>query len=138
MAAFLFDLPWLVAIIGIFMLGGSILGVPGFIWVYRWVLRPLKIARPDILKDNKEPHLFAQGFGSVVLFISFALTMNGLLSAGWALTWVVIGLAGLNLFVGFCAGCAVYYWLNRLRLPGFTKSAPPDTFPGLRPRRNAR
>ena len=39
-----------------------------------------------------------------------------------ALAWLVIGLAALNLFVGFCAGCFVYYRLNRLGVPGFTQS----------------
>ena len=28
------------------------------------------------------------------------------------------------LFIGFCAGCAVYYWLNRLQAPGFSKAPP--------------
>ena len=36
--------------------------------------------------------------------------------------------------VGFCAGCAVYYWLGKLRLPGFVKDPPPGTFPGMRPK----
>jgi ABC-type xylose transport system permease subunit len=54
--------------------------------------------------------------------------------AGWVLAWVVIVLASLNLFLGFCAGCAVYYWLNRIRVPGFSKTPPVGTFPGMRPR----
>ena len=33
----------------------------------------------------------------------------------------MIVLAGLNLFAGWCAGCTVYYWLNRLGVPGFTQ-----------------
>ena len=53
---------------------------------------------------------------------------------GWGLVWLVIALAALNLFVGFCAGCAVYYWLGKLRLPGFVKTPPPGTFPGMRPK----
>ena len=48
--------------------------------------------------------------------------------------WLVIALASLNLFVGFCAGCAVYYWLGKLHLPGFVKTPPPGAFPGMRPR----
>ena len=31
----------------------------------------------------------------------------------------LIVLAGLNLFAGWCAGCTMYYWLNRLGVPGF-------------------
>jgi hypothetical protein len=38
---------------------------------------------------------------------------------GWSLAGVVALLAALNLFLGFCAGCFVYYQLNRLHVPGF-------------------
>jgi hypothetical protein len=31
----------------------------------------------------------------------------------------VIALASLNLFAGICVGCLMYYWFNRLGLPGF-------------------
>jgi hypothetical protein len=35
---------------------------------------------------------------------------------------VLIALAGLNLFLGFCLGCFTAYRLNRLGLPGFDRS----------------
>jgi hypothetical protein len=38
---------------------------------------------------------------------------------GWALSWIVVALAALNLFAGICVGCLMYYWLNRLGVPGF-------------------
>ncbi len=41
---------------------------------------------------------------------------------GWALVWMVVALAALNLLVGFCAGCFVYYQLNLLGVPGFRYS----------------
>jgi hypothetical protein len=53
---------------------------------------------------------------------------------GWALAWLVIALAALNLFLGFCAGCAIYYWLHRLNVPGFVKAPPDGTLPGMRPK----
>ena len=38
---------------------------------------------------------------------------------GWTLDLIVFVLAGINLTVGFCAGCFVYYHLGRLGvLPG--------------------
>jgi len=58
----------------------------------------------------------------------------GAVGLGWGLVWVVIALAALNLFGAFCVGCAVYYWLNRLKVPGFVKSPPAGTFPGMRPK----
>ena len=134
LAAFIFDLPWLAAAVAIVMLIGSAIGKPGFFLLYTGVLRPAGIVKPDVLTDNPEPHRFAQGFGGVVAALSAALLFLGAPAAGWALAWLVIVLAALNLFVGFCTGCAVYYWLNRLQVPGFVKTPPAGTFPGMRPR----
>jgi hypothetical protein len=90
--------------------------------------------KPDVLADNPEPHRFAQGFGAVVLAAGAIALFAGLPLLGWSLVWLVIALAALNLFAGFCAGCAVYYWLNRLNVPGFVQSPPEGTFPGMRPK----
>ena len=129
-------MPLLAGLVGLFMLGGTLLGKPGFFWLYKYVLRPLGLIKPDILPDHPEPHRFAQGFGSVVVLAGFAALMSGATVLGWALVWVVIVLAALNLFAGFCMGCAVYYWLSRFHIPGFHQSAPEDRLPGLRPRRH--
>jgi Domain of unknown function (DUF4395) len=134
LVAFIVNLPWLAAVVALVMLIGTAIGRPGFFFVYLGLLRPTGIVRPDVLSDNPEPHRFAQGFGGVVAALSSALLLLGAASAGWALSWLVIVLAALNLFAGFCAGCAVYYWLNRLQVPGFPKAPPAGTFPGMRPR----
>ncbi len=123
-----------VALVALFMLGGTLLGRPGFGFFYTRLLRPLGWVKPDVILDNPEPHRFAQGFGGTVVLAGFLALLGGLTTLGWALAWLVIGLAALNLFAGFCAGCAVYYWLNRLHVPGFLKTPPAGTFPGLRPR----
>jgi hypothetical protein len=65
--------------------------------------------------------------GSLALWAGYALL-------GWGLVWMVTALAALNAFGGFCVGCALYYWLGRLRVPGFRKSPPVGTIPGMRPR----
>jgi len=134
LAGFIFDISWLVAAVAFIMLAGTVIGRPGFFFVYLGILRPARIVRPHVLADNPEPHRFAQGFGGVVAGISAALLFLGSGFAGWAMAWLVIVLAALNLFVGFCAGCAVYYWLARFQVPGFAKSPPPGSFPGMRPR----
>lgn len=131
---FILNLPWMVALTGAVMLAGSVMGRPGFGWLYLGVLRPLKIAPPDPLLDNRQPHVFAQAFGGVVLAAASLVLLGGAVSVGWALAWLVVALAALNLFVGFCAGCAMYYWLNRLKVPGFNQAPPPGVIPGLRPR----
>ncbi len=134
LAGFVFNVPWIVAAVGFIMLAGTVIGRPGFFFIYLGVLRPTGIVKPDVLTDNPEPHRFAQGFGGVVAGLSAILLFLGLDYAGWALAWLVIALAALNLFVGFCVGCAVYYWLARVRVPGFAKSPPPGVVPGMRPR----
>jgi hypothetical protein len=95
------------------------------------------VIKSDVLVDNPEPHRFAQGFGAVVLSLAVISLVFGASILGWALVWLVIALAALNLFIGFCAGCAVYYWLGRLDIPGFTQAPPGETFPGMKPKSKA-
>jgi hypothetical protein len=133
-AAFVANAPWLAALVAFVMAYGTARKQPGFKVFYTQLLKPRGWVKPDVLSDHPEPHVFAQGFGAAVLLASVISLWAGLNVLGWGLAWLVIALAALNLFVGFCAGCAVYYWLNRLHLPGFSKSPPPGAFPGMRPK----
>ncbi len=134
LAAYIANVPLLAGLVGLVMLVATLVGQPGFGFAYRGFFKPLGLLKPDVIADNPEPHRFAQGFGSVVLLGGFAALLAGNAGLGWGLVWLVIFLAALNLFAGFCAGCAMYYWFNRLGLPGFAKSAPHGTFPGMRPK----
>lgn len=122
--AFVADAQWLVAFVATVMIVGTVFpNLALFKAVYLYGLKPLKIARPDIRVDNPEPHLFAQGVGGAVLAAAtLAFAANGAV-VGWVLAWIVVALAALNLFAGICVGCMMYYWLNRLGVPGF-KVAP--------------
>ena len=131
---FVLNEPRLVLLVTLVMLAGTLLRRPGFGIVYRLLLRPLGIVKPDVIADNPEPHRFAQGFGTVVMAAASIALYAGALSPGWGLVWLVTALAALNLFVGLCVGCAMYYWLNRLNVPGFDRSPPSGTIPGMRPR----
>jgi hypothetical protein len=135
--AFVLDLPALVAFVSLVLGIGVLLKRPGFLPVYRNVLKPAGIVKPDVLDDNPEPHLFSQGIGFVVLGLGAAALFAGAAALGWGLTWLVVVLAGLNAFGGFCVGCAIYYWLARLNVRGFAKRPPAGTFPGMKPRRLA-
>jgi molybdopterin converting factor small subunit len=132
LAAFVTDQPWPIALLAALMLIGTARGKPEFSFVYR-ALRKANRISPEILSDNPEPHRFSLGVGGAFLAAGALAFGAGAAVLGWALTWIVIGLVALNLFGGFCVGCAVYYWLRRLGVPGFSKAPPPGVFPGRRP-----
>lgn len=120
--AFLLDLPLLVAFVSAVMIIGTIWPQVGlFKRIYRHGLRPAGLVKPAIVPDNPEPHRFAQGLGGIFTALSFLALGIGSPVIGWALAWLVIVLAGLNLFVRWCAGCTMYYWFNRLGVPGFAR-----------------
>lgn len=121
--AYVLDAVWLVAFVGAVMLVGT--AVPPlslFKQVYLKLLKPTGWVKPHLVEDNPEPHRFAQGFGGVVVALATLALLLGATGLGWALAGLVVVLAALNLFLGFCAGCFVYYQLNRLGIPGFAHS----------------
>lgn len=132
-AAFVLNNAWLVAFVGAVMLIGTALRAPGFKPVYI-LLKSRGIVKSVVVADNPEPHRFAQGLGGVFVAGGFVSLVAGVPVLGWALAWIVVALAALNLFGGFCVGCFVYYWLNRVQAPGFVKAPPPNTFPGMKPK----
>lgn len=131
--AFILNLPVLAAFVALVMGLGTLLKVPGFGFVYNYVLKPRGWMKPDVLDDNPEPHRFAQFLGFLFMTFGSLALFLGANVLGWGLVWLVAALAALNAFGGFCVGCAVYYWLNRLHLPGFSKQPPAGTFPGMKP-----
>jgi hypothetical protein len=119
---FVLNAVWLVVFVAAVMLVGTV--VPAlslFKGVYTRALRPSGLVKANIIADNPEPHRFAQGFGGVVLLGAIAALLAGSAVLGWALVGLVIVLAALNLFLGFCAGCFVYYQLSKLGVPGFDR-----------------
>jgi hypothetical protein len=118
--AFVLEARWLVTFVSAVMLIGTAFPkIALFKAVYWYVLKPAKMARPDVRQDNPEPHLFAQGVGGTFLFVATLAFLTNIPVLGWALSWVVVALAALNLFAGICVGCLMYYWFNRLGVPGF-------------------
>ena len=133
--AFALNLPWLAALVAITMLLGALTNTPGFGLIYRAALKPLGWVKPDIRQDHPEPHRFSQGLGSIFMLAGSAALFLGAPLLGWALVWLVTGLAALNLFAGFCVGCMLYYWLSRWNVPGFRQAPPAGILPGMRPRK---
>jgi len=112
--AFLLDAVWLVAFVGLVMLVGTVWPQAGlFKRIYRDLLKPAGLLKADPRPDTPAPHLFAQGVGALVLSVAVLAFVTGGVVAGWLLTALVIVLAAINLFVGFCAGCFIYFQLAR-------------------------
>jgi len=133
---FILNVPWLAVLVAVVMGLGALLKVPGFGFLYKYVLKPWGWVKPDVLDDNPEPHRFAQFLGFVFMTAGSIALFLGAVVLGWSLVWLVSVLAALNAFGGFCVGCAVYYWLGRIKVPGFIKQPPAGTFPGMRPSRS--
>jgi hypothetical protein len=133
-AAFVFNLWPIAALVALVMAVGTALGKPGFLPVYRYVLKPLRVVAANPLEDDPRPHRFAQGFGAVVMIIGAVALSLGSPTVGWTAVWIVVLLAAVNAFAGFCAGCFVFYQLARLKVPGFSGEPPAGTFPGTRPK----
>ncbi len=110
---------WLALVAALCLLiSAAVPDVGPFRLLYRYVALPLRLLRPRIVEDDPAPHRFAQGVGATFLIAASALLFlaPGAAAVGWALDLIVFALALVNLTVGFCAGCFVYYHLGRLGL----------------------
>jgi hypothetical protein len=118
--SFILNQPFLSAFVAAVLIAGSL--NPNFALfklIYKHVIKPLKLLKPNPVEDIPAPHEFAQLLGGIVLGIGNLFLYTGLLFLGWLFAWIVVILAAANLFLGFCAGCFVYYQLRKLGVPGF-------------------
>jgi hypothetical protein len=116
-AGFLLDWPALVMFVAAVMAIGTIVPQAAlFQQFYRQVLRPAGLLKPDVRQEDPAPHRFAQGVGAAFLIAATVAFVVGLPGVGWVLSGIVVVLAGVNLFFGFCAGCFVFFQLARVGL----------------------
>ena len=117
--AFLLNFPWLVAVVALSLAVGLVAPSAGpFRLLYTRALRPAGLLRSDVVHEDPAPHRFAQGVGATCLTLAVVLLALGAATAGWALAWLVVVLAAVNLVFGFCAGCFLHYQLRRHGLIG--------------------
>ncbi len=83
---------------------------------HRRLLKPAGILGPRVEPEDPMPHEFAQAVGAVFLLAATIALFAGAINTGWVLSWIVTALAFINLTVSFCAGCFVYYQLERIGL----------------------
>lgn len=108
-----------------------------FALLYRLVLKPVGVVKPDVRTDNLQPHRFGQAVGAASAAIAAVMLHQGHATAGWLLVAVLVALTAIS-FMGWCIGCFIYYQLNRLGAGGFFSHAPTDgSVPlGARPKKS--
>src|SRR5260221_6757719 len=116
--AFLLSQPIIVPITAIVLaLAALVPSVSPYRLLYRGIVLPLRLLRPRVVEDDPVPHRFAQGVGATLLIASaLVLFLTKTTAVGWTLDLIVFVLSGINLTIGFCAWCIVYYHLGRLGL----------------------
>jgi len=133
--AFIFNRWELVAFqCGVFILGiisYDVLDI--YSLVYKGFLKPLGIVKPDLRIDNVEAYRFANMIGMVVSGTAAYLIYSGEYAIiGWVLVGVMIGLGSLAFF-GWCAGCFMYYMIQKMGIKGFFRHKQiANIFPGVR------
>lgn len=88
--------------------------------LYKHVVKPSGIAKPNVIPDNPEPHRFAMLLGGIMNTAATILMLADFSTPAAVLVWIVIALANLNFWLNVCVGCMMYYQLNRFGVPGFT------------------
>lgn len=121
--AFIFNAPAIAAALALVNFIGALWPQAGlFRQLYLRGLKPAGLVKPHVIADNPEPHRFSQLLGALFVGLGLLAMALGIPALGWGLVWLVIGLASLSLFLGFCAGCFMYYQFNKLGVPGFRVS----------------
>ncbi len=120
LAGYVLNSPLLVAIVALAQLLGA-LDAPfaPYRLIYQRIVKPSGLVKPHVIVDNPEPHRFAMLIGAIFNGAAALLLLANAAALAWVLVWIVIALANLNFWVNFCAGCWMYYQLNRLGIPGF-------------------
>ncbi len=115
--------PLLVAFVGLAQFAGALaLPFAPYKLIYQGLVLPTGLIQPRPEPDNPEPHRFALLVGTLFNLSATVALLANLPVIGWLLVAVVVVLANLNFWLNFCAGCWMYYQLNRFGVPGFTKA----------------
>lgn len=118
---FVFESWALVAFVALAQLLGA-LDVPfaPYRLIYQNIVKPSGVVKPNPQPDNPEPHRFAMLVGGSMNTLATIALLTGAPTLAWVLVGIVVVLANLNFWIGFCMGCWMYYQFNRLGVPGFT------------------
>ena len=115
LSAYLVEEPFIILCLGFIMLTGAVYPkLAVFQLFYHQVIKPLGLLKPEVVNEVSNPHQFAQAMGGTILIISTILiVLFELALVGWGLILLVALLALTNLFLGFCAGCFIYFQFSK-------------------------
>ncbi len=115
--AWLFALTWLVPVLAAALLVNAAWPTAGPLrLIYRYLVLPLRLVRPNMVTDEAAPHRFAQAVGGGLLLAASIALYGGVAALGWGLAALVAVLAAVNVLWNFCAGCFLFYQLRRAGL----------------------
>lgn len=113
-SGFLSNNAWLVLATAAVTFIGTVFGFPGFIFVYKTIVLPLRLTKPEMIEDDPTAHRFAQFIATTFLITSAFVFFLGFQTLAWVLALIVLTLALINLLTGFCLGCFVYFQLSKI------------------------
>ena len=107
--AFLLNLPWLAALVGLNLLVSAAFGTRLFLPGRAWPLicRTLRLGPTE--PEHEYPPRFAQAMGGTFLALATIAFLVGLPVLGWLLVAAVAGLQTLLAATGICVGCRMYF-----------------------------
>lgn len=107
--AFLLNLPWLAALVGLNLLVSAAFGTRLFLPGRAWPLirRTLRLGPTE--PEHEYPPRFAQAMGGTFLALATLSFVVGLPVIGWLLVGAVAALQTLLAATGICIGCRMYF-----------------------------
>jgi hypothetical protein len=107
--AFLLDVPWLAALVGLNLLLSAAFGTRLFLPGRAWppIRRALKLGKVE--PEHEYPPRFAQAMGGTFLALATLAFVLGFAPLGWLLTGAVAALQTVLAVTGICIGCRLYF-----------------------------
>ena len=107
--AFLLNLPWLAALVGLNLLVSAAFGTRLFLPGRAWPLirRSLRLGPTE--PEHEYPPRFAQAMGGTFLALATLAFVLGFAPLGWLLTGAVAALQTVLAATGICIGCRMYF-----------------------------
>jgi hypothetical protein len=124
-AAFVLDLPWLVALVGIDLALSSAFGTRWFLPGRPWPVIRRVLRLGPVEPEHEYPPRFAQALGATFLGLAAVAFLLGGATLGWALTGAVAALQTVLALTGICIGCRLYFlrwWVPSLFATLFRRS----------------